>query len=131
MAYSVSSLDELGDGYGFRKIRGPLGVSAFGVNAIVYPAGAEGVNHYHDIQDELYFVHSGTAKFEFEDGERLVAAGGLVHVDSTTPRKVGNGGDDDLVLLIVGGKDGYVERDGKPVGPADLERRQQIARGEL
>jgi len=31
MGYQVSSLDELGDGYGFRKIRKPLGVTAFGV----------------------------------------------------------------------------------------------------
>jgi quercetin dioxygenase-like cupin family protein len=131
MGYSVSSLDQLGDGYGFRKIRGPLGVTAFGVNAIVYPAGAEGVNHFHDLQDELYFVHQGTARFEFADGERLVEAGGVVHVESTTPRKVSNAGDGDLVLVIVGGKDGYVDRDGNAVSPQDLERRRQIARGEL
>jgi mannose-6-phosphate isomerase-like protein (cupin superfamily) len=129
MGYSVSSLGELGDGYGFRKIRTPLGVNAFGVNAIVYPPGAEGVNHFHDTQDELYFVHAGTARFEFEDGERTVEAGGLVHVESTTKRKVSNAGDEDLVLVIVGGKDGYVERDGHVVSPEDLERRQAIARG--
>src|SRR4051812_7028068 len=112
MGYSVSSVDELGDGYGFRKVRGPLGVTAFGVNAIVYPAGAEGVSHYHDTQDELYFVHQGTARFEFGEGdhEQLVGPGGLVHVESTTPRKVSNAGDGDLVLVVVGGKGGYVER---------------------
>jgi mannose-6-phosphate isomerase-like protein (cupin superfamily) len=131
MGYSVSSLDELGQGYGFRKVRRPLGVTAFGVNALVYPAGAGGIFHYHDTQDELYFVHAGTARFEFEDGERIVEAGGLVHVESTTPRKVSNGGDDDLVLLIVGGSGGYVERDGQLVDPDDLEKRQAIARGEL
>jgi mannose-6-phosphate isomerase-like protein (cupin superfamily) len=129
MAYTVSSLDELGDGYGFRKIRGSLGVTAFGVNAIVYPAGAEGVNHFHDTQDELYFVHRGTALFEFEDGTRTVEAGGLVHVESTTPRKISNAGDGDLVVLAVGGKGGYVERDGHVMSEADLERRQLIARG--
>ena len=131
MGYSVSSLGELGDGYGFRKIRGPLGVTAFGVNALVYPPGAEGVGHYHDTQDELYFVHQGTARFEFEDGERTVGPGGLVHVESTTQRKVSNAGDDDLVLVIVGGKGGYVERDGHASTEADLERRQAIARGEM
>ena len=61
MAHSFGSLDELGDNYGFRKVRQGLGVNAFGVNAIVYPPGAEGVLHYHDEQDELYFVHSGTS----------------------------------------------------------------------
>ena len=68
MAHSFGTLDELGDNYGFRKVRQGLGVNAFGVNAIVYPPGAEGVLHYHDEQDELYFVHSGTARFDV-DGE--------------------------------------------------------------
>src|SRR5580765_6554533 len=64
VAHSFSSIDELGDGYGFRKVRAPLGISAFGVNAIVYPPRFEGFLHYHDTQDELYFVHSGSARFE-------------------------------------------------------------------
>jgi mannose-6-phosphate isomerase-like protein (cupin superfamily) len=131
MAYSVSSLDELGEGYGFRKVRQPLGVTAFGVNALVYPAGAEGVMHYHDVQDELYFVHRGTARFLLDGEERVVAEGGLVHVESTTHRMVSNGGDGDLVLLVVGGKDGYVARDGQLVDAADLEKRQNLAKGEF
>jgi mannose-6-phosphate isomerase-like protein (cupin superfamily) len=130
MGYSVSSLDELGDGYGFRKIRGPLGVTAFGVNAIVYPPNYEGPSHYHDTQDELYFVHSGTARFEFDDGERLVEAGGLVHVESTTPRRLSNATDRELVVLIVGGKGGYVERDGHLVDPdADAAKRAGLSHG--
>jgi quercetin dioxygenase-like cupin family protein len=131
MGYSVSSLDELGEGYGFRKVRQPLGVTAFGVNALVYPAGAEGVHHYHDVQDELYFVHRGTARFLLDGEERVVGEGGVVHVESTTPRMVSNAGDDDLVLLVVGGKGGYVERDGQLLDPADLEKRQKLARGEF
>ena len=131
MGYTVGSLDELGDGYGFRKVRAALGVTAFGVNALVYPPGAEGVNHFHDTQDELYFVHRGTARFLIDGEEHLVAEGGLVHVESTTPRLVANAGDDDLVLLVVGGKGGYVERDGHLVDPADLAKRQAMSRGEL
>ena len=129
MGHSFSSIDELGDNYGFRKVRGPLGISAFGANFIVYPPGAEGIFHYHDIQDELYFVHSGTARFEVAGEERILGAGGLCHVESTTPRRVSNAGDDDLVLLIVGGKDGYVERDGQLVNEADLAKRQAMSRG--
>jgi mannose-6-phosphate isomerase-like protein (cupin superfamily) len=122
-----SSLDELGDGYGFRKVRAALEVSAFGVNAIVMPPGFEGFLHYHDVQDELYFVHAGTARFEADGQERLLGPGSLVHVDSTTPRRFSNGGDDDLVVLVVGGKGGYVERDGHLVDPErDLERRQSF-----
>ena len=123
MGYSFGSIDELGEGYGFRSVRRALGVSAFGVNAIVMPSGFDGFDHWHDSQDELYFVHSGTARFEVGGDVREVGPGGLVHVESTTPRKVSNGGDDDLVLLVVGGKDGYVERDGHLVDPADAERR--------
>jgi mannose-6-phosphate isomerase-like protein (cupin superfamily) len=131
MTHAFSSIDELGDNYGFRKIRGPLGVTAFGVNAIVYPPGAEGVAHYHDEQDELYFVHSGRARFEVDGEVRELGPGGLCHVESTTPRKVSNVGDDDLVLLIVGGKDGYVGRDGQLVDLADLEKRRRMSRGDF
>ena len=126
MAYKVSSLDELGDGYGFRKIRRALGVTAFGVNAIVFAPHREGVLHYHDTQDELYFVHSGTARIEVEGEVRELGPGGLFHAESTTPRKVSNAGDDDLVLLVVGGKGGYVERDGRLVNLDDLERRRRF-----
>ena len=52
MGHAFSSLDELGDGYGFRKVRGALGVTAFGVNGVVYPPGHPGIHHYHDTQDE-------------------------------------------------------------------------------
>ena len=58
--WAAASLDDLGDGPGFRKIRKELGVTAFGVNAIVLPPGVETGRHYHDEQEELYFVHRGT-----------------------------------------------------------------------
>jgi mannose-6-phosphate isomerase-like protein (cupin superfamily) len=126
MGHAFGSLDELGEGYGFRKVRAPLGVSAFGVNALVMPPGAEGINHYHDTQDELYFVHRGTARFEVGDEARELGPGGLCHVESTTPRKVSNVGDGDLVVFIVGGKGGYVERDGQLVDPSDLGKRKRF-----
>jgi mannose-6-phosphate isomerase-like protein (cupin superfamily) len=121
--YAFGSIDELGEGYGFRKVRQALGVTAFGVNAVVMPPGYEGFLHYHDQQDELYFVHSGTARVEVGDEVRELGPGGLLHVESTTPRKVSNAGGDDLVLLVVGGKDGYVGRDGQMVNPDDIARR--------
>jgi hypothetical protein len=40
-----------------------------------------------------------------------------VHVESTTPRRVTSIGDEDLVLLVVGAKEGYVGRDGRPAPP--------------
>jgi mannose-6-phosphate isomerase-like protein (cupin superfamily) len=131
MAHTFGTLDELGDNYGFRKVRAPLGVQAFGVNVIVYPPGADGIHHYHDEQDELYFVHQGTARFDVDGDVRELGPGGLCHVESTTPRKVSNIGDDDLVLLVVGGKGGYVGRDGHLVDPADLAKRQSLSRGDF
>ena len=131
MTHSFGSLDELGDDYGFRKVRRALGVSAFGVNAIVYPPGYEGFHHYHDTQDELYFVHSGIARFEVDGETRELGPGGLCHVESTTPRKVSNASKtDDLVILVVGGKGGYVERDGHMMDEADIERRAGFGSGE-
>jgi mannose-6-phosphate isomerase-like protein (cupin superfamily) len=121
--YAFGSFDELGEGYGFRKVRQALGVEAFGVNGVVMPPGYAGFHHYHDEQDELYFVHSGTARVEVGDEVRELGPGGLFHVQSTTPRKVSNAGDEDLVLLVVGAKGGYVGRDGQMVDPADIERR--------
>ena len=124
--YAVANVDGLADGPGFRKVRRALGVTAFGVNGIVYAPGYEGFLHYHDTQDELYFVHRGRARAEVGDEVRELGEGGLLHVESTTPRRVSNASDEeDLVLLVVGGKDGYVERDGHLVDPErDLARRQ-------
>jgi mannose-6-phosphate isomerase-like protein (cupin superfamily) len=130
---TTTSLDELGDGYGFRKIRSALGVTAFGVNAIVMPPGFEGFFHYHDEQDELYFVHAGSARIEIGSGASMttheLGEGGLCHVPAAVPRRVCNPSADDLVVLVVGGKDGYVGRDGQLVDMADLPRRQAFGAG--
>ena len=127
MTHAFSSLDELGDGHGFRKIRGALGVEAFGVNAIVFPPHYDGPEHFHDTQDELYFVHRGRIRVDVEGESRELEAGGLFHCGSTTPRRISNAGDEDAIVFIVGGKDGYVERDGHLVNPeVDLPRRQGL-----
>jgi mannose-6-phosphate isomerase-like protein (cupin superfamily) len=128
VGYSQGSIDGMGEGPGFRKVRRELGVTAFGVNAVVYPPRFEGFLHYHERQDELYFVHRGRARFEVEGDEFELGPGGVVHVESATPRRVSNAGDDELVLLVVGGKDGYVGRDGQMVHAADIARRQAFGR---
>jgi mannose-6-phosphate isomerase-like protein (cupin superfamily) len=131
VGHAFGSIDELGDGPGFRKVRRALGVTAFGVNAVVMPPGFDGFEHFHDVQDELYFVHRGRALVEVDGKTRELGPGGLVHVESTTPRKVSNASaTDDLVLLVVGGKGGYVERDGHLVDPErDGERRRTFGSG--
>jgi quercetin dioxygenase-like cupin family protein len=112
--YALGDIDSIGEGYGFRKIRRALGVTAFGINAIVLPPDGETGRHYHDEQEETYFVHRGTIEMEFGDGAKHVLdSGGIARVDAPTIRKIRNVGDEDAVYLIVGGKDGYVGRDGR------------------
>jgi mannose-6-phosphate isomerase-like protein (cupin superfamily) len=119
MGYTFGAIDEMGDGT-FRKVRQELGVTAFGVNVLVIQPGVVGRPHWHDEQDELYFVHSGRARFDLPGESRELGPGGLVHVESTTPRRVTSIGDEELVMLVVGGKGGYVGRDGNLAGPEDF-----------
>jgi mannose-6-phosphate isomerase-like protein (cupin superfamily) len=113
--YAVANLADLGDGPGFRKVRKGLDVTAFGVNAIVLPPAYETGRHYHDEQEELYFLHSGRIELEFGDGStHILEPGGLARVDAATTRKVRNlSGSEEAVYVVVGGKDGYVGRDGR------------------
>jgi len=113
--YAVAEdLDALGEGYGFRKLRKGLGVTAFGVNVISMPPGYETGSHFHDEQEELYFVHRGAIEMEFGDGSaHRLGEGGSARVDAATLRKVRNVGEGDAVYLCAGGKDGYVGRDGR------------------
>jgi uncharacterized cupin superfamily protein len=112
--YAVANVDGLGEGFGFRKVRRELGVTAFGVNALVLPPGYETGRHYHEEQEELYFVHQGRVEITLgDDSAHELGPGGLARVDAATVRRMKNLGDDPAVLLVVGSKDGYVGRDGK------------------
>jgi mannose-6-phosphate isomerase-like protein (cupin superfamily) len=112
--WAVGSLDGIGKGPGFRKVRKALGVTAFGVNAVVLPPGYTSGRHMHERQEELYFVHSGTIEFTFNDEHKQVLGpGGLARVDPATVRSFRNvSSSEDAVYLCVGGAGGYVGRDG-------------------
>ena len=112
MSYAFSSLDELGDGV-FRKIRPALGINSFGANALVLAPGVKARPHYHEEQDELYFVHRGRARFLLPGETRELGPGGLCQVEATTPRQIVSVGEEDLMLIVVGAKNGYVGRDGQ------------------
>jgi mannose-6-phosphate isomerase-like protein (cupin superfamily) len=112
--YAVGDLDALGEGPGFRKVRKGLGVTAFGVNAIVMPPGYQSGRHLHETQEELYFVHRGALEMQFGDGSaHRLEEGGFARVDAATVRSMRNVGEGETVYLCVGGKDGYVGRDGR------------------
>ena len=112
--WAVGSIDEMGEGPGFRKVRKELGVTAFGVNAVIIPPGYTSGRHLHERQEELYFVHRGEVEFTFGDGDKqLVGEGGFARVDPSTVRQMRNPSEtEDAVYVCVGGAGGYVGRDG-------------------
>ena len=119
--YAVAAnLDALGEGFGFRKVRRDLGVTAFGVNAIVIPPNYETPPHLHDEQEELYILLRGSIEIEFGDGSsHRLEPGGMARVNPEVSRLVRNTGEAEAVYVCVGGKDGYVGRDGRqPDGEA-------------
>ena len=93
--YAVANVEALGEGPGFRKVRRELGVTAFGVNAIELPVEYATGRHFHETQEELYFVHSGRVKITLnDDAEHVLGPGGLARVDAATVRRneyVGDG----------------------------------------
>lgn len=120
--YSLAHLDDLGQGPGIRKIRRELGVEHFGVNALVLPPSYDAGRHYHDEQQELYFVHSGRVEIRFGDGStHELGPGGVARVDAATVRGMRNLSDsEEALILAVGAKGGYVGRDGRlPEGEPD------------
>jgi uncharacterized cupin superfamily protein len=111
--YAVANIDALAEGPGFRKVRQALGVTAFGVNAIELPPGYETGRHFHEEQQELYFVHQGRIAITLNDATHELGPGGVARVDPSTVRKIRNVGDGPAVYLVAGGKGGYVGRDGR------------------
>ena len=112
--WALSSIDDLGEGPGFRKVRSALGVTEFGVNAIVIPPGYTSRRHYHERQQELYLVLKGELEFELDGARQTVGPGGLVRVDAPTVRSLRNTSEtEEALYFCVGGQGGYVGRDGQ------------------
>ena len=108
--YAVANLDDLGEGWGFRKVRKELGVTAFGVNAIVMPPNYESGKHFHEEQEELYFVH------QRPDGDRPRRRpstnwpGGFAWVDAKVVRSLKNLSQDEDAIYICRRRQGRIRR---------------------
>ena len=112
--FAAGNLDAMGEGPGFRKVRALLGVTEMGVNAIVLPPGIGTGTHWHERQEEVYFVHRGTLRFTLgENDEETVTLGpgGVIRV-APTQRSIANIGDDEAIYVCFGAEGGYVGRDG-------------------
>jgi uncharacterized cupin superfamily protein len=91
--YAVKKIDEMEAvfGGGFRKARAELGATAFGIQVLDFPPGADAHpehDHAEDGQEEVYVVLDGAAEILI-DGETIdLAPGTMVRVASGTKRKI-------------------------------------------
>lgn len=116
--YAAGNISAMGEGPGFRKVRKLLGVNEMGVNAIVMPPGIGSGTHWHERQEEVYFVHQGTVRFTLgENAEQTITLGpgGVLRVDASTHRSMANPGEVDAIYICFGAEGGYVGRDGQHV----------------
>jgi mannose-6-phosphate isomerase-like protein (cupin superfamily) len=112
--YTVKRFDEMEPILGgvFRRARASLGASAFGMQVLQMPAGADfhpNHDHAHDGQEEVYVVLGGSADFDI-DGERVhVEPETAVRVAPTTKRQI-RPGPEGVRILAVGGVPGGTYR---------------------
>ena len=85
------------------------------MNAIVLPPGYETGSHFHDEQEELYFVHWRARRDRVRRRLRPGAGAGRHGLGRRPPRASSRnlGDTEEAVYVIVGGKGGYVGRDGR------------------
>jgi uncharacterized cupin superfamily protein len=96
----------------FLPLRRLLGVSTFGMNAIVLQPGQAGRIHRHERQEEVYLVLEGELSLLLEGEEHRLGAGGLARVAPDVRRQLVNRGPRRLVLLALGGATPHEGRDG-------------------
>jgi uncharacterized cupin superfamily protein len=97
----------------FVPLRRLLGVTSFGLNQIVLRPGQRGRIHRHREQEEVYLVLSGTLTLVIEGEATALGQGELARVAPEVRRFIANRGDEDLVLLALGGATEHVGRDGE------------------
>jgi hypothetical protein len=116
MTYAVAGLQDIGemdDGRApFRPIRHHFGIEAFGVNAWTGQAGDRIINEHDetdadvgDGQEELYFVHSGRARFEL-DGESVDAPAGTFVFARPGVKRTAFAEESPTTIVTVGGTAG-------------------------
>ena len=116
MSYAVARLDEIGemdDGRApFRPVRHHFGIEAFGVNAWTGQAGDRVINEHDEVsadigdgQEELYFVHSGRARFEL-DGESVDAPAGTFVFARPGVKRTAFAEESPTTIVTVGGTAG-------------------------
>jgi uncharacterized cupin superfamily protein len=98
----------------FFKIRRAIGTTAFGINEVRLPAGAEGVTHdeLETGHEEVYIVLEGAGTFTVDGDSVAVSGGDYLRVDAESTRTA-VAGPDGLSFVVVAAKP-QPEYDGRP-----------------
>ena len=138
--YAAGHIDALGEGYGFRKVRVAASASrAFGANAIVLPPRYEaGAPLPRASRRSSTSSTRGDVEIEFGDGSvasRSSPAAWRASTPTTVRRLRNVWPTRTRSIFVVGGKGGYVGRDGAPAAgrgraPAARSATDTIGRGD-
>ena len=104
MAHAIVDAGELEAKHGvFKALRQPLGVSAFGINQLELPPGAEGLEHDHakDGQEEVYVIVRGAGTIRIDGAESELRPGHYVFLSPDARRQM-VAGDQGLAWVGVG-----------------------------
>jgi mannose-6-phosphate isomerase-like protein (cupin superfamily) len=105
----------------FLPLRRMLGITSFGLNQIVLRPGQRGRIHRHRDQEEVYLVLSGTLTLVIEREARELGQGELARVAPEVRRFIANRGEEDVVLIALGGSTEHAGRDGEAFVDWDQE----------
>jgi len=107
----LEDIDETSDGREpWRPVRHHFGITSFGINAWTGREAGDRIINEHDEEgedEELYFVHSGRARFEL-DGESLDAPAGSFVFARPGVMRTAFAEEPGTTLLVVGGTPGHV-----------------------
>lgn len=95
----------------FSPLRKPLGVSAFGINALVLQPGQRMRVHVHEHQEEVYLVLEGELTVIVEREEHVLRPDDVLRVAPSVKRQLVNAGDARTVLVALGGTGDHHSRD--------------------
>lgn len=98
-------LDQEFSGRVRRRLGDAVGITGFGLNLTTLPAGARSsLRHWHEVEDEMVFVLSGTLTLIEEDGEAEIGPGEAAGFPAGTANAhhFENRGTEAVVLLEIG-----------------------------
>ena len=87
-----------------RKLTDPLGATDLAINYYELEPGDSFAYayHRHEVQEELFWIQSGTATFDTEDGPVRVSAGEVIRIPPGEFHRGWNRGDERVVALALG-----------------------------